>query len=241
MYFIYILCYNEEDMIRQTISYYRKRIPDCHITVYDNYSTDNSVQIAFQEKCEVVRFDTQNDLNDHVHRSIKNSCWKNITHGWVIVVDMDEWLDITQQQLDTEYKNGTTLLDVYGLQMIGESQTQNASDISLENIKKSVHDSEYSKKICFHVPEIKRMNYSVGAHLSTPEGDVKYSIRKYALRHYNYLGLEYLIHKLQRRYKRSELMRKEGKAVHYRFAHDLNWIRDKYNEMLENSMSDKYF
>ncbi len=69
---------------------------------------DNSlwiVQSALQEKCEVVRFDTQNDLNDHVHRSIKNSCWKNITHGWVIVVDMDEWLDITQQQLDIEYKN----------------------------------------------------------------------------------------------------------------------------------------
>jgi len=81
MYFIYILCYNEEDMIRQTISHYRKRIPDCHITIYDNYSTDISVQIAFQEKCEVVRFDTQNDLNDHVHRSIKNSCWKKYYTG----------------------------------------------------------------------------------------------------------------------------------------------------------------
>ena len=73
MYFIYILCYNEEDIIRQTISHYRKNIPDCHITICDNYSTDNSITIALEENCEIVRFDTNNDLNDHIHRSIKNS------------------------------------------------------------------------------------------------------------------------------------------------------------------------
>jgi hypothetical protein len=235
MYYIYILCYNEEDIIRQTISHYRKNIPDCHITIYDNYSTDNSITIALEENCEIVRFDTNNDLNDHVHRSIKNNCWKNIKHGWVIVVDMDEWLDITQKQLDIEHKNGTTLLKTHGLQMIGESKTKNASDICLNKIVKYVSDSEYSKKICFHVPEIKYMNYSVGAHISNPQGDVRYSKKTYILQHYNYLGFEYLVNKLQKRYKRSELMRKEGKAVHYRFANDLEWIRQTYNDMLIKS------
>jgi hypothetical protein len=36
-------------------------------------------------------------------------------------------------------------------------------------------------------------------------------------------------------------MRKEGKTIHYSFTHDVNWIRDKYNKILQYSISNKYF
>ena len=50
---IYTLAYNEALIIQFIIDFYRKRFPDCHIVVYDNKSTDNTVEIAKNNNCEI--------------------------------------------------------------------------------------------------------------------------------------------------------------------------------------------
>jgi glycosyltransferase involved in cell wall biosynthesis len=43
---IYTITYNEELMIEFFINHYRKKFPGCEIVVFDNYSTDKTVEIA---------------------------------------------------------------------------------------------------------------------------------------------------------------------------------------------------
>ena len=58
------------------IKWYRERFPNCLIIVYDNESTDRSVQIALENNCKVISYSTNNQLSDSKYLEIKNNCWK---------------------------------------------------------------------------------------------------------------------------------------------------------------------
>ena len=47
---ILIPCYNEEKTIKQVIKDYKQELPEAQIYVYDNNSTDNTVEIARKEE-----------------------------------------------------------------------------------------------------------------------------------------------------------------------------------------------
>ena len=91
---IYTITYNEEVVLPYFITWYRNRFPDCRIVVYDNYSTDNTEKIALEHNCEVIKYDTNNQLSDSKYLEIKNNCWKTANTDWVIVCDCDEFLDV---------------------------------------------------------------------------------------------------------------------------------------------------
>jgi len=212
---IFILCYNESALLPHTINHYKKYIPSCKITIYDNESTDNSVELAKSFGCDVVAWNSNNIIDDFKYREIKNKCWKHVQRGWILMIDMDEFLCVTEDELIEEMKNGTSVLSVDGKNMIGESKTLDLTDIDLQKIKKYYDCSSESKNLCFLREKITEMNYGFGAHYCNPQGIVNYSSKLYINKHMSWLGLTYLQDKILQRYVRSEFMRSNNMATHY--------------------------
>lgn len=233
MQYIYLLCYNESILLPHTIKHYKTYLPNCHITVYDNMSTDNSVEIAKSLGCDIITWDSQNIINDFMYLKIKNNCWKSDKDGWVIIADMDEWLCITEEQLNKEERDGTTILNIEGYNMIGNSMLPDLSDIDLHSIDKGILWKPESKKMCFLNKHIKEINYQLGAHKCNPIGNIRYGNNIYINKHMEYLGLPFIINKMNKRYERSENMRKLGYCTHY--TNNIKKILEIYNNYVMKS------
>lgn len=233
--YIILLCFNESVILPHTIAHYRSQFPFCEFIIYDNESTDNSVMIAKELGCHVVSW-SSNQINDEgLKIKIRNKCWNHIKEGWIIMADMDEWIYITEEELIEEEKKGTSILSIEGLEMVGESQTLDFSDIDLNQIKQYIPFSEESKNLCFFRNKIGLMNFGPGSHTCRPNGIVSFSSKIYQLHHMCYLGLPFLIDKMKKRFKRSALNRSKGWSVHY--TDDEKKITNKYNKLLADSIS----
>ena len=230
---IFLLCYNESALLPHTINHYKTYLPSCKITIYDNESTDNSVEIAKTLGCNVISWNSSNKIDDFKYIDIKNNCWKHIEHGWIIVADMDEYLCVTEDDLRSEIESKSTILTVKGINMIGESETVDLTDINLQHITSYLDFDDESKNLCFFRNYINNMNYDLGAHKCSPTGLVKYSKKTYYNKHMCYLGLKFIINKMINRFKRSDEMRNFNLAVHY--TDDITRIQNEYNYNLHHS------
>jgi hypothetical protein len=230
---IFLMCFNESALLPHTIKHYKTYLPSCKITIYDNESTDDSVKIAKSLGCSVISWNSNNILDEFKIRNIKNNSWKFITKGWIIMADMDEFLCITEDDLIKEMNLGTSILNVIGYDMVGESKTIDLSDIDLQNIKKYIDNHNESKKLCFLRENIQEMNYDCGAHSCNPTGtNIIYSSTTYINKHMSSLGLIFLKNKYIERYKRTFDMRKYRMSIHY--TDDIVKIENMYNNMYNN-------
>jgi hypothetical protein len=230
---VYLLCFNEAALLPHAVNHYKTFLPSCSITIYDNESSDNSVEIAKSLGCKVVTWSSNNIIDDFKYLDIKNNCWKEVQSGWIIMADMDEFLCVTENDLSIEMNNCTTILKVRGLEMIGESDSVDLSNIDLSAIKKYTETHWESKSLCFLREQITEMNYGCGAHSCNPVGNsIVYSSTVYINKHMSYLGLSYITQKMIKRYERSELMRSYGMATHY--TTDVDTIANDYKTKLNN-------
>ena len=213
---IFLLCYNEERMLPHTLRHYRTNFPNAIITIFDNHSTDRSVEIAKEANCRVVPFDSKEQQDEQLLIWVRSHMWKKHVDQptWVIMCDMDEWLNATEADLEKEQSKGTTVLTTQGVNMVGESQMADYSDVDLFEIKKGFYDDNMSKRICFYYPSVS-MEYWYGAHKCFPQGHVVYSNVSYLMKHYDLLGPEYLVEKHRRRWERNHLSRASGLNQHY--------------------------
>lgn len=212
---VFLLCFNESALLPHTIKHYKKYLPSCKITIYDNESTDDSVKIAKQLGCSVISWNSNNCIDEFKYRDIKNNCWKSIEKGWIVMADMDDFLYVTEDDLINEMNSGVSILTVQGCNMIGESETLDLSDINLQEIRKYVIHTMESKKLCFLREKINEMNYDMGAHECYPQGDVRYSSNIYINKHMSSLGLKYIINRITERYKRAAFIQSFGYDGHY--------------------------
>ena len=194
---VYTITYNEELLIQFMIDHYRQRFPGCRIVVYDNISTDNTVKIALDNRCEVIPYNTGGQIQDSRYIEIKNNCWKDAKTNWVLICDLDELLEINANQLKTEEKSGTTIVRSTFYTMVNLKNNRD-----LAGIKYGVKNEGAGKCLLFNKKLIKEINYGPGCHACRPVGTAKYSRKTYKLYHYNFIDENLTIKKYKTYAKR---------------------------------------
>lgn len=212
---LFLLCHNERVLLPETIRHYRQRISNIEITILDNESSDDSVAIAEALGCNVISWASEGQINDFKFVELKNSVWKSVKEGWVIVADMDEWLCVSSADLQRETRLGVTVLRTYGWNIVAESREEDLSDLDLQLLTRGFHQKNLNKLVAFRRPDIREMNYALGAHSAHPSGRIIYSPRVYVLKHLERLGYPWLAKKLKYRYTRAGRMHDAGIARHY--------------------------
>jgi len=202
----FILCYNEEKMIRYTLAHYLNFCDK--VTIIDNYSTDNTISIIekeFPKRVNIIQYDSNNKLNDSAYTYIKNNCWKQSQADWVIVCDMDELLHYNKQGVSIidflKAFSDCPIIMPYGFNMFSETFPEEYSKPITSIIKKGVYAKNFEKQILFQPKMLQEINYGPGAHYCNPiikkeyQLNLSYRSEHLKLLHYKYIGIDYLIQK----------------------------------------------
>ena len=183
----YAVCFNEEKILPYFLRHYSQY---GKIIIYDNYSTDRSVEIAKAGGAEVRLFDTRGQFDDMTNLQIKENCWKGSQADWCIVVDCDEFV----YHLNLiEYLNNSnaTIIHPIFFEMFSEGFPTTSGQI-YEEVKLG-HEA-WPKMNVIKPSEISEMNFIPGCHLATPKGNVIVDNSKEVTTfHMKNLGKEYTI------------------------------------------------
>ena len=208
---VYTIAFNEEIILPYMIKWYRQRFPECRIVVYDNYSEDNTEKIALDNDCKVVKFGKKGELSNSAFLHVKNNCWKTANTNWVLVCDVDEMLDITEEDLKKEERKGVSIIKSKGWDVVNMKD-----DFNIDSMDCGCNSPGYSKNYLFDRSKINEINYDPGCHTAKPYGFVKYSDKEYNLFHKRYVNTDFLIQRYKQYNKRrSEEDIKYGWAAHY--------------------------
>lgn len=222
----YFLCYNEANILPHLIKHYSTFCEK--ITILDNNSTDNSVEIvSYFPNTEVMTFNSNNEFHDGVHVYIKNNIWKKSIGiaDFVILGDTDEFL-YNEDMVNFLIKSkelGVTFFIPEGYHMIGdENLTLSSDDNIFEKVKEGVRTPVLDKPMMFDCNKINEINYGFGCHHANPTGDVKiFNKNDLKMLHYKFLGLDDYINKNKIRADRlSQFNRENGFGLYYLLSVD---------------------
>jgi len=207
----FIIAYNEAETIALTIKHYKSFCS--RVTLFDNFSDDNTREIALEHGADIRLFGKKGVLSDKEYLAVKNHCWKHSNADWVIVCDADEIL--WHPNLPEALKEDCTIFTTYGWNIY-------SNDIPRETyleITKGYHDGNYSKSIIFKPSAIKEINYHYGCHNNNPKGDVRYSKEVLTVFHYRNLGGYERLSKRHAIYRErmSDHNKELGLGIHYTY------------------------
>ena len=196
------------------------------IVMYDNYSTDNSVDLAKSLGFEVRMFGRKGELNDQHYLDVKNHCWKESrgVANYVIVCDADEFLLADINTLTC------SLPTAEGFNMISNTLP---SQYMLE-ITTGTPDPSYAKQIIFDPNRITEINYVHGCHVNNAQGNIT-SGQTVKMLHYRMIGGVYRIINRHRVYlhRMSAFNHKHNMGHHYK--HSDNQKKEEWATIMNNS------
>ena len=236
---IFLLCYNQEVMLPKSYAWYRSQFPDASIYVMDNYSTDRSAALAKALGATVIRWGSQEKSVEFrapstrstriEERSPHDYIWKQYApHGtWVITVDMDELLCCNQELLTDLDAGRVTVLGTYGVDMLGNSNRSDLSDLDLDHVAYGRSSWWFSKRVAFKVGRnttdpanagIEDIRCGQGCHWREMSGHVRLSRHEYRLHHFGDLGVSNSLRKFEMYQQRFYVNRSRGtrgRGVYY--------------------------
>lgn len=222
----FIIAFNEAQTIHLTIKHYQQFCS--RIVIFDNFSTDNTREIALSMGCDVRLFGQKGVLSDKEYLKVKNHCWKKSRADWVIVCDSDEIL--YHPNLQEALKEDCTIFTTYGWNVYSE----NVPREMFHEITDGYHDGNYSKSVIFKPTAIKEITYHYGCHACSPKGDIRYSKEVLTLFHYRNIGGYERLSKRHEMYRSrlSEHNKQLGLGIHYMFKESqrkLEWFQHLEN------------
>ena len=222
---IFTITYNEQVILPYFIKWYRDRFPNCKIVVYDNESTDGTKNICLNTpNLQYIPYHTGNKLSDSTYLKIKNNAWKHADTDWVIVCDVDEFLDMDEQKL--KLYSSCPLFKCKGFNMCN---VENLRDIT--EIKHGVRAIQYDKTILFNRSSIKEINYSAGCHSCEPKGFAIYPILNPHLYHMKFIDVNLLVNKYKSYASRLSDENKEMRWG-YHYEQEEHLIREEFKNTL---------
>lgn len=229
---VYALCYNEAPFVKNFLIAYKDAEK---IIIYDNMSTDNSVELLKQdERVEIVPYDSQGQIRDDLYLEIKNNCWKEARGkaDWVIVIDFDEIFcrarkieDVISFDLDLTkaFEAGFNIIKPYGYNMVSLEAPLYADGHPYEYSQRGVYHDPAQKMCCFRPDQLSEIRFQAGCHNADPldmNGGIE-NIRilmdeDFKLLHYKFWNLEhYMVRMADYQKRMSEQNKKHGWGFHY--------------------------
>tara|TARA_R110000868_G_C10910742_1_gene764951 strand:+ start:596 stop:1243 length:648 start_codon:yes stop_codon:yes gene_type:complete len=175
---IFTVIKNAEYILPLYLEHYTSNFPGCKINIFDNGSTDSSLELCREAGCTITDFpDYVFSTNEGPLTDLKNNVWKGSKADWVIICDVDEILQI----------NGEDLLNLTEVDIV-QFRGFNMVDINDQKDPRlftyGLSAGMYSKA-CLFRPSIEEINYTPGAHGFEPDPKYKVSKFQYRLFHYN--------------------------------------------------------
>lgn len=225
----HILAWNEEEKIFFTIKHYQQFCSS--ITIYDNYSTDNTALLAMDMGCRVKQFGKKGKLDDDEYLLVKNNCWKGSRADYVIMCDTDEILQYDHNKVELAKLEHVTIFKTRGWNIFSHGMPVH----SYSEIDTGYMDNNYSKSVMFDPRALTDINYRYGCHVASPKGNIKYSNDILPLFHYNGIGGPEKLMQRHESYRErmSAKNKKMGLGCHYLFS-DEQRLRE-WEEKYKNS------
>jgi len=205
--------WNEEYLMPYFLRHYAPLAT--RITLFDNDSTDRSIEIAKTcPKVVVKRYDSGNTLDSLSQLHMLNNCWREAESDWVIVCALDEFLYHPDLLGFLEATEGT-VIHPQGYTM--SSKTRPIGNGQLyDYIRRGVPDKYYCKCIAFNKAKVTGINYRIGAHEAIPNGLINMVTDQCKLLHFRLIGLAETIERYRiYRERKSATERKRGYGGHY--------------------------
>jgi hypothetical protein len=202
---VYAVCHNEEVILPYFIRHYSQF---ANITIFDNQSTDGSLDIIKQHNIKLCSFDTQGEFREDVLMDIRNNCWKESKADWVIITDIDEFV---------YHKNLISVLSGLNATVVFPRMFNMFSFI-MPTTQGQLYDEvnmgvEFRGKMCMFKPgDITSMNYEAGNHVAHPEGNYIIDVQSGIINmHFKNLCQQYVINRNAYLFSRqSEVNRTHG-------------------------------
>ena len=179
-----MMLWNEAHMLPYAVRFYQSRFPPgtVQITVYDNESTDTTAQLARRLGCRVHSMVTNQSLSDGAHTAMNNQAWKASNADWVMMLDVDEWVDVWPHDLAVYETHNVTAIKTRGVYLVWPEDTLDLSDpprgvwdaAGWNASYRIPHLDLYDKPALFYRNAFTDVGISPGGHTATPVGRLKW-------------------------------------------------------------------
>jgi glycosyltransferase involved in cell wall biosynthesis len=238
---VYAPAYNEANFVKHFLFAYREAE---RIVIYDNMSTDNTVELLLQDpRVEVRQFNSNNEIRDDLYLEIKNNAWKEARGKaeWVIVVDFDEVfnrcvMEGGKPKFDLDLremtKQGYNIIRPFGYNMIALDAPLGMDGHPFDYVQMATYHVPEEKMCCFNPNQISEIRFWMGCHTADPldmgqtTKEIKIAIREdFKLLHFKFWNLTTYLPRMEE-YQRRLSKWNKGMSAGWHYVNTIEWHRD---------------